>query len=121
MFKVLKFDSNKVNFIDDRDNFVGFDTTDDCCAHGDWFILPTEQADVPDNYEKSQTLKDFPTYTFDEKFFKEVSHNECNMVIFKLISYDEKDLFLHLFNCHNGYYGKGFKSVLDDKVINGVL
>lgn len=120
MFKVLNFTSERLNFIDDQDNFVGFDDTNGCCAHGDWFISEVEQTEVTDDYSKGQQIKEYPDYFFDEAFFKEVSIGEGSMVIFKLKSYRGKpELFLHLFNQHNGYYARGFKSVLGSKVIEG--
>lgn len=37
------------------------------------------------------------------------------MVKFKLIAENMPSLFLHLFNCHNGYYGHGFEAKIGDE------
>lgn len=97
----------KVNFVDDNNRLVGFDTTDDCCAHGGYFIsdkVENDEIEKPKPYDLSD-------YAFDESFFQEVSGNEdseYNAVVFKMVAQDKPDRYLHCFNVHNGYYSKGF-------------
>lgn len=124
MLRVLNFGGTKFNFIDDNDNFVGFDTADDCCANGGWFISDRIHTEVPSEYANGLGIKIYPEYHFDDSFFEEVSLPLSNggMVIFKLTAFKTvPDLFLHLFNVHNGYYAKGFKSVLGDKIHIGSI
>lgn len=115
MMKVIKFSNDKINFVDDRNNFVGYDLRDDCCAHGDWFISEKVHDSEPEDVKVLQTITEFPSYAFDRDFFKEAGNgSEYNAVIFRLEPDDETKptLYLHLFNCHNGYYAKGFVSCL---------
>lgn len=100
----------KYNFVDLNNAFVGFDSTQDCCENADWFIADTPQEDANFNGDCPQEL---PGYTFDPDYFHEVENpghvSDGGMVIFRLTSTNgiiEK--YLHLFNCHNGYYGHGF-------------
>lgn len=113
MIKVFE-NGSKLNVVDDNNNFVGFDLMDDCCAHGGWFVHP--EICTKDFTEiKGLDETEFADYYFDESFFKEIPYGEGGAVAFKLYSYNKRDVYLHLFNCHNGYYGKGFKSSIGGK------
>lgn len=39
------------------------------------------------------------------------------MVAFKLVNGAGDEKYLHLFNCHNGYYGHGFEFKVGDEVV----
>lgn len=59
-----------------------------------------------------QTL-DWENWEFDPDYFVEAEAGRNldggGMVIFRLThKTDDKHQYLHLFNCHNGYYGHGF-------------
>ncbi len=128
MFKIFERGS-KINFIDSEDNLVGFDTSDDCCAHGGYFLSPRLLTDGIDEHEgTAPTEKLLEEYRFDPTFFKEVgdvNKEGYRAVIFKLIKgwwgrKESDDLYLYLFNCHNGYYSKGFSKKFDDVVIGSI-
>lgn len=42
--------------------------------------------------------------------------DEGEMVVFRIIKYGQEK-FLHLFNCHNGYYSYGFLIIVRGKTI----
>ena len=102
----------KVNFVDKNDVFVGYDMGQSCCEHADWFV---SEKITPYSYNQDDCSKDTPDlndYVFDKVFFEEVESSDLDfggMVAFKLICDGKPDLYLHLFNCHNGYYGHGFQ------------
>lgn len=101
----------KVNFVDDSDVFVGYDMGQECCEHADWFIA---EKITPYSYNDNHGIKapDVAAYNFDKDFFQEVESDDLDlggMVAFKLVADGKPDLYLHLFNCHNGYYGHGFE------------
>lgn len=121
-----------MNAVDENDNLVGFSTSDDCCAHGGWFVAPeiitdSEKFSELEMYEEQV----FPHHVFDTEFFQsqagEKDYDSDGVAIFKLQPYGwELDepvtvLYLHLFNCHNGYYGKGFSYNFQGKRIEGRL
>lgn len=110
-----------MNAVDDDDNLVGFSTSDDCCAHGGWFVSDKieENSDVWDKLEMTED-KEYPNHHLDTRFFKDITKDDDNAVVFRLEAYGgEPELFLHLFNCHNGYYGKGFSYQFGGKKIDG--
>lgn len=103
---------SKVNFVDDNDVFVGYDTDQSCCEHADWFIASAiTPYDYNDDIDSKET-PDIEGYCFDPQFFEDVESSDLDsggMAAFKLISDGKPDLYLHLFNSHNGYYGHGFE------------
>lgn len=120
---------DKLNVVDSENNLVGFDLADDCCAHGGYVISPTLfEKDVEDQAGMLET--DFPAYVFDTQFFKDCTNSDGagGAVVFKMTprySWNDgdgkkPDLYLHLYNVHNGYYSKGFKASFDG-VIKGSI
>ena len=107
---------SKVNFVDENNIFVGYDIEQDCCEQADWFLLDKIATSLPDEKDFNQDF-DVSQYVFDAGFFQEVEvfkdgYNELDsggMVAFKLVNKEGKEMFLHLFNSHNGYYGHGFE------------
>ena len=106
---------DKVNFVDENDVFVGYDTGQDCCEHADWFIsevITPYDYDKLGNLDEEKNTPDIEGYFFDKEFFQEIESSDLDeggMVAFKLVCDDKPDLHLHLFNAHNGYYGHGFE------------
>lgn len=72
---------------------------------------------------KLSSQKEFPNHVFDIGFFDNTRHyrglDDGDAVAFKLIDPRgiEKDMYLVLFNCHNGYYGHGFEFRIGSNVI----
>jgi len=104
--------SEKVNFVDDNDVFVGYDMGQCCCEYAGWYIA---ESVTPYDYNSdlsSATPPDVESYVFDKDYFEHVAEGDLDsggMVVFKLIADNKPDLFLHIFNSHNGYYGHGFQ------------
>jgi len=118
--------SSKVNFVDENNVLVGYDFRWNCCEDFGWYIkenVTSSNADAlftPDtNIEAiNQSLDD---WTFDTSFFEEIREglefsDENNTVVFRLVNGDN-ELFLHLYNVHNGYYSHGFDFSKDGEII----
>jgi hypothetical protein len=118
------FDKNeKVNFIDENNVFVGYDTSQDCCEHADWFFaLQPQASDIPNDVDEHA---DVSKYYFDGSYVNNdiVDHSldEGGIVAFRMVAKGMPDIFLHLFNSHNGYYGHGFEFKLGDETIDAGL
>ena len=124
MIKIFDTGKNwdtKVNFVDEHNVLVGYDTQDSCCEHADWFISYNPCAKIVEETNAIGASDDTDelllTYMFDKDYMdeREEDGNEdpCNdeyrnIVTFKLISVTGEPLYLHLFNVHNGYYSHGF-------------
>lgn len=111
----------KVNFVDENNVFVGYDTMQDCCEYAGWFIDYDVLSDISysglENKENSKK-PDTDGYIFDIEFLKEEDDgDETGVVIFKLKKDKESDLYLHLFNVHNGYYSHGFEFSTNEVII----
>lgn len=120
---------NKVNFVDNNDVFVGYDLSQCCCEHADWFISDAIAEYLPEELNQPDSLEG---YNFDTEFFEELNElkredsdwNALDMgavAVFRLTN-GKEEKYLHLFNCHNGYYGHGFEVKHGgQKVQSGVL
>lgn len=113
---LIKEEGYKTNFIDSADRFIGFDTNQSCCEHADWFV--SDKKETVDEGESNPGVREHNVegYDFVPGAVTEVSCqddpglDEGGMVIFTLRKEGAPDLYLHLFNCHNGYYGHGVET-----------
>lgn len=110
--------SDKVNFVDDQNMLVGYDLSQDCCEHADWFIADavcSETGSPPDD------VAFLEPYRFDPVFLQEFDDEEQfdagGCVVFRLVADGLPDKFLHLFNSHNGYYAHGFTVEVGGKIV----
>lgn len=97
----------KFNFVDDNNVFVGFDSEQNCCEAFGWKL--TRRFPV-EGFEESKEEINPDGFQFDVTFFKEVdlSNDEFQTAVFRLTKGSE-EIFLTLFNYHNGYYSHGFE------------
>jgi hypothetical protein len=124
--------SNKVNFVDDNNVLVGYDFYGSCCENFGWYISDKPTTDLRDCLFNDKTCEEainesLKDWTFDASFFQKLNtniddHYEYDeRAVFRLVNEDNQ-LFLHLYNIHNGYYGHGFDFAKDGEIINtGVL
>ncbi len=110
--------AGKTNFVDRNNVVVGFDDVGSCCEHFGALItyaLPKSTSDVEASYESLEP------YVFDTEFRAYPSLGNTDSggeVSFKLVAPGLPDLYLTLFNHHNGYYAHGFELVKDGKVLD---
>jgi hypothetical protein len=109
----------KVNFIDENNVVLGYDLSESCCEHADWFLSTKPETKIVDHHEA--TSEELLDYRFCTEWYKHVTDHdndhdeyeyefdEGGMFIFKIINSKGDELFIHIFNCHNGYYGHGFQ------------
>lgn len=120
--------SSKVNFIDENNVVLGYDTTQWCCEHAGWFIADIVKKDVDfwgNDTLNTEQIIDLPGFNFDPTFFMQIdtenhSLDEGRMVIFRVVNSSE-ERFVHLFNVHNGYYGHGFEFECPGNEREGIL
>lgn len=123
--KIIKSDKNyskSINFVDKNNVFVGYDLSQECCEDVDWFISKNKETEIYDNkYDKIlKEIPDLKNYIFDVDFFEQEENcsqlDAGQMVRFKLTN-GKEELFLHLYNSHNGYYSHGFEFKNGDEII----
>lgn len=114
--KIFDKDS-KTNFVDDNNCFVGYSSAEcqSCCEEFGWqfatSLKPYNQLDV----EEAKLEVFLEGYNFDKGFvspdeidlFANGSRDEGGEVAFRLTK-GEEEIFLVLYNHHNGYYSHGF-------------
>ena len=118
----------KVNFVDENNVFVGYDTDQGCCEDANWFIADEIIKDLTYDFmegvrkeKKWQELKNADLYRFDRSFFYTgVGMSDLDaggIAVFRLCGTEADDKYLHLYNSHNGFYGHGFQFRVNDKII----
>jgi hypothetical protein len=119
--------STKVNFVDDNNVLVGYDFTNNCCEDFGWYIHnkigPTngENPVFNDDIDHNAINDSLKEWVFDTAFFNQLSidkrSDQENIAVFRLVNGDN-ELFLHLYNSHNGYYSHGFDFSKDGSIIH---
>jgi len=104
---------NKVNFIDKNNTIVGYDLSQSCCEHADWYISESPFVIKEEGENLNQILENEDVWKFDVSFFYQgESYSEGGHAVFKLVDRrqcPQKEKYLHIFNHHNGYYSHGFE------------
>jgi hypothetical protein len=101
---------DKVNFVDKHNTIVGYDLSQSCCENAGWYISFNRRMDTNDA-ETVSSPEVLSQYDFDKGFIEEIDggiFDQGGMVRFRLVRDRFPDLFLHIFNSHNGYYSHGF-------------
>lgn len=108
-------DGDKLNVVDENNVFVGYDLGQSCCENAGYFF----SKEVPKEFTTDETSVEFKheDFVFDPAFFQEIPDGSDGggMAIFKLKNKEGEEVFLCLFNSHNGYYGHGFEMKINDK------
>ena len=116
--KIFKVDG-KTNFVDDNNVFVGFDMEENCCEEFGYGLTECIPEDM-DALRSSINESYLEGYNFDKKFIKDLPyleyHEEGGAKCFKLEK-DGEEVYLTIFNYHNGYYSHGFEFVNDGEII----
>jgi len=112
----------KLNVVDSNNNFVGYDLCANCCEDFGWFISDEEQRGISGNNYSF----DLDPFCFDINYFKVIKncnkddYEELNIVRFKL-THEGKAVYLHLYNCHNGYYSHLVEANMGNQLIEDSL
>ena len=112
--------NGKVNFVDINNVFVGFDYESSCCERFGYCI--TDKIPTRDIMYISDTQQDLESYIFDTEYCQYIydsKDSDLAAVAFKLVSEGKPDLFLILYNSHNGYYSHGFQMKMNEHLLYG--
>ena len=113
----------KTNFIDDNNVFVGFDSYRSCCEDFGYFFSKTAESHGRDGEEEeNKSLEaDLSGWNFDVSYKNDLEKrdewDEGGNVAFRLTK-GEDEIFLVLYNHHNGYYGHGFDMKMGEEVLH---
>lgn len=103
---------SKYNWVDEKNVLLGYDSTQDCCEHADWYLASKVELN-PDTSKPLEKELDWEKWRFDTSFFESGSFqndSSSGVAVFRLLKKrSNKVMYLHLFNSHNGYYGHGFE------------
>lgn len=125
MQKIPKEWAYKVNFADENNVVLGYDSEQNCCEVWSWNIdrgSGVRTILTNDNYHIDPAFVE-ENYVFDPTFFDEVRFSDTDDVgtaaIFKLVNKNDPNdvYYVNLWNVHNGYYSHGFAFSKNEKVI----
>lgn len=112
----------KMNFVDENNVIVGFDTAACCCEDFGWYYSEGEEvAEIV--AELSLDAEGLAPFRFDPEFFRTNDRvgkydEEGGEVVFKLVHAETGAvIYLHLYNHHNGYYAHGFSLEVGGKTM----
>lgn len=121
----------KTNWVDSNNVVLGYDTYQSCCEDAGYLYYFTQKYNEHDICDLENGNND---YVFDKEFcvigeeafdyfehdhYKKLSDLENgDIVTFKLISETKGDIYITLYNAHNGYYAHGFSMKLANSVKN---
>lgn len=115
---VKYFENERMNWVDSNNVFVGFYNEQDCCEEwggGYWSSLDKDAVRVDVNEDNNDYV--FDTSFYIENFAWEEDYDrDVNRAAFKLTN-GVNDIFLVIWNEHNGYYAHGFEFCNGDTVI----
>jgi len=96
----------KINFVDENNVYLGYDTREQCCEDFGWFVSDDKVTTCAGIEEGVQ--EDLDGWCFDREFFEHVTldvdtddDKYGEMVIFRIVNGDAQK-FIHLYNSHNG-------------------
>lgn len=101
----------KVNYVDKNNKVLGFDVNGQCCesfGHGVFDRIPTnlsrsiEDANISDYVFADEDPKEFNAYSDNS------SNDAGGCLAFRLIAEHKPDLYIVIWNYHNGYYRHGW-------------
>lgn len=106
------------NFVDKNNVVVGYRNEKDCCEDFGYFFT-REIPKVRFHNLNEVTENELENYNFDPNFFQENSFQDDSdsaTAIFRLIDDKGNQVYLTLYNIHNGYYGHGFTMEIMGKI-----
>jgi hypothetical protein len=107
----------KTNFVDKNNVVVGFDDESQCCENFGWFCATHPKFNnCDDDSKEADTEGDLPE-TYDvEPYVFDTTFDDGG--IFRLTADGLPNVYLVLYNHHNGYYSHGFCMSQNERVIH---
>lgn len=120
--------NKKLNIVDKNNRFIGFDYESQCCEL--YGAILTSKIDDIELIVKSESDRhaaqdallnaDISGYVFDPDFHLiktfEYDFSNGNLAIFRILSLENEDRYIAIFNIHNGYYCHNFSFCKDTVV-----
>lgn len=126
---------NKVNFVDENNVYFGYDMSGQCCENYGWYI--NDEISLPKTWDEFDKIhknsyqnieeinKELNDFVFDTSYFKEhiakpgqEDFFSCSFIAITLrIINKDRQKYIHVYNCHDGYYAHGFEFKINEIVV----
>ena len=111
---------NRLNVVDENNVVVGYSYDSQCCENFGYYFTKKEPIKLHEEPIEEKSF-DHNGYVFDIRYNKDIpwseDYDEGVATSFKLTKQGQPDIFLVLYNHHNGYYAHGWdmKNSEDEK------
>lgn len=115
---------DRLNFIDDKDNFVGWDDSQQCCEDHFWGVYLDAAGTKPVSDEEEELSRcSFNTNVKPYMLEDDSEHVKegGGVMVFELINADNEPRFLLVGNDHNGYYSHDWEYSINGNKESGSL
>ena len=110
------FETNgKINFVDDNNVFVGFDYSQDCCEDFGYKLIDKDGDEIDEKQSDIHLLQFDSSFYEEDNDYKKYEYGGAGK--FRRVDPTGVEIFLIIWNSHNGYYGHGFEMLEDGKEI----
>lgn len=114
IFNKIENWQERVNFVDENNVVLGYDMDQQCCETAGWFISDKIMGEPEISDMSHEGITEIQGFVFDTEFLRKEEeysdYYEGGVVIFRIYK-DSEELYVHLTNCHNGYYSHGFQLI----------
>lgn len=103
--------TEKVNFADKNNVVIGYDLHQQCCEDANWYLCRSLPSTSDDSIDPATV--DLDSFVFDTSYTNDAPYKDSDLgslpeaTAFRLTN-GQDELFLVLYNHHNGYYYHGF-------------
>ncbi|UCG54718.1 MAG: hypothetical protein JSV32_00415 [Dehalococcoidia bacterium] len=108
-----EFWGQKVNFVDENNVVLGYDMDSHCFELYGWYLLDKVSENISDEENCMADGFNWDHWVFDKNFFVWIDlddrHEDGGIAVFKIRNKINQEMYIHLYNSHNGYYSHGFK------------
>lgn len=113
--------NSKVNYVDKNNRVVGFDMDSHCCEDFGHMVTTTKPPE--DIYsscwyeEMSEFVGDLEPYTFADEGpvdCLDIRDESGGGLAYRIVAKGEPDMWVVIWNHHNGYYSHGFEDWRDE-------
>ena len=108
--------SSRLNFVDDKDNYVGWDDSQSCCESHFWGVFTDAYGNNPVSNDEAELARcSFNLNVVPYMLEDDSQHvDECGgVMVFELLTDEGGILYLLVGNDHNGYYSHSYEYAIN--------
>ncbi len=115
---LVKETTDSINFIDEHDNFVGYQLSQICCEQATWAIVSEQPTNKKKAIQSTVQPEELEGYYLDTRWFKQKNFKDTDTdaVIFRMKKDKHPHRYIVFTNTQNGYYSHGYTCSIGGQV-----